>query len=77
MMKKEDLPENYKKSRKKAIAIRVALVLLSWVIFYFAYFHMPIPKNLKRAFGKEDCIEKGGKWVAHKNRCIQGIDQTK
>lgn len=73
----EKLPENYKKSRKKAIFIRVVLVLLSWVIFYYAYFHMPIPSNLKRAFGEEDCIAKGGKWVEHKSRCMQGINKPK
>lgn len=76
-MKKEQLPEHYKKSRKKAIMIRVVLVLLSWVIFYYAYFRMPVPNNLKRAFGKEDCIEKGGEWISHQNRCIQGMKSAK
>lgn len=69
-------PELYKKKRKKAIAIRVFLVLLSWVIFYYAYFYMPIPNNMKRSFGQKDCESKGGAWVEHKNRCFQGVEPT-
>lgn len=69
-------PSYYKKKRRKAIIIRAFLVILSWVIFYYAYFYMPIPNNMKRSFGKSDCESKGGTWVERKNRCFQGVRPT-
>ena len=69
-------PEHYKKVRRKAILVRVFLVLLSWVVFYYAFFHMPILDNMQRAFGHKDCEAKGGTWVEHKNRCFQGVEPT-
>lgn len=77
MLDKDHLPEHYKKKRRKKILIRVALVLFSWIVFYYAYFHMPIPYKLQRAFTEEKCEEVNGLWDQKRMRCMQGGLQPK
>ena len=76
-MTEKKLPEYYKKTRNKRILKRVIYLLLSWIIFYLAYFYLPIPNNMKRSFGKDDCHAKGGQWVEEKTRCLQGPMKSK
>jgi hypothetical protein len=70
MMEKEQLPEHYKKHRRKQIALRVFWVLLSWLIFYWVFFKMPIPEKMKRTFGSEECTAQGKVWDEANGRCL-------
>lgn len=65
------MPKHMQEVQKAQIIKRVALVLLSLVVFIYAFFFMPLPNDMKRPFGKNDCISKGGQWDEGNARCKQ------